>query len=219
MTQRFILAKADLLAISRFAAVKDIRYYHQGVMLEVGTEESRLASTDGAVLGCLRLPDVKGIAGQFIIPLDAVLRFKPKAKTSKEVVLTIEPKPATGPHYANLADPTSGESYSFPLVDGRFPDYRRVIPLTVTGDVSQLNPSLVAKFHQAAKDLGDAKGGVTLAHNAGSSFDAALVTVMDDDRFIGVCMPWKSAEPLKSRPSWVSAPMSHSDNVVHLKAA
>jgi DNA polymerase-3 subunit beta len=215
MEQKIILAKSDLFAMSHLAAKKDIRFYLMGVCLELGRRESRLVATDGHILGVLRLADqvAPGIeeTAQYIIPLDAVLKFKPKAKSAKDVVLTIEAAQEDGRQFAVLSDPYSGESYRFQMIDGRFPDYRRVLPKTVSNEPGQFDPDFLVRFKKVSVDLGSRRGLVTVSHNGrGDASCAALVTV-DDPRFLGVLMPWRTEEPTMSAPGWAYEELSNTE--------
>lgn len=208
MSKSFTLNKIDLLAISRFAAVKDIRYYLNGILLEVGNRESRLVATAGHCLGALRLESVSHEActtpEQYIIPTEAVLRFKPKKGTGDTVTLTVEPKQSTGQQYATLEDAT-GSKYTFPLIDGRFPDYRRVIPSRCQGTAGHFNPEILMSFVKASKDLGSSAGMIHIAQN---ERDAALVFI-PDDRFVGVVTQRRTQELEKdSSPAWAQGSLS-----------
>ena len=83
-----------LKAVSRFAAVKDIRYYLQGVLIESNPLQTRLCATDGHTLAVHRA-DAKGDnEGSWtgILPLDTVntlLKMKVVLKNLKNEPITL----------------------------------------------------------------------------------------------------------------------------------
>ena len=143
-----------LKAVSRFAAVKDIRYYLQGVLIESNPLETRLAATDGHTLAVHRA-DAKGDnEGSWtgILPLDAVttlLKMKPTHKTLKDAPITV-----TVSDEGEIRCDWVGQSIICRAVDGKFPDYRRVIPEALDGLPCWINPDYLARIVDAAKDVG-----------------------------------------------------------------
>ena len=151
---RITIDRNALKAVSRFAAIKDIRYYLQGVLIESNPLQTRLAATDGHTLAVHRA-DAKGDnEGSWtgILPLDAVttlLKMKATHKTLKDA-----------PIYATILESGEircdwiGQSIICQAVDGKFPDYRRVIPETLDGIAAWINPDYLTRIVDAAKDVG-----------------------------------------------------------------
>jgi len=155
---KITIERNALKAVSRFAAVKDIRYYLQGVLIESNPLETRLAATCGHTLAVHRA-DAKGDnEGSWtgILPLDAVLtllKMKATHKTLKDapITLTIEEAGETG-EYMRVT--WLEQSIICRAVDGKFPDYRRVIPEALDGLPCWINPDYLARIVDAAKDIG-----------------------------------------------------------------
>ena len=85
----------------------------------------------------------------------------------------------------------------------RFPDWRRIVPATVSGETAQFNGEYLGEFYKAAKLLGVNKYGIApIAHNGSG---AALVDLGPDA--FGVCMPLRAdnAVPLATPPDWLTA--------------
>src|SRR4051812_34784528 len=118
-------SKQALSAVARFSAKQDIRYYLNGVLVEVGKTESRLVGTNGHALAAYRVQSGSGDDGAryFIIPSPVVAMFKPK-KREAYPQLTLE---VLDDFKGTLSD-GSGLSMAFEFVEGRFPDYRNVFP-------------------------------------------------------------------------------------------
>jgi len=118
------------LSLTAFAASTDAtRYYMNGVILEVDDGVARLVSTDGLRMSVYELQDVHHgdnppAREQYLIPVDtakAWLKDKPARGMGGERV-TLE---ATELSITRRA--TSAQS-THPLIDGSFPDWRRILP-------------------------------------------------------------------------------------------
>lgn len=137
---------SDLLESTSFAmAHQDVRYYLNGLLLEmdnsriraVATDGHRLAMTDKAVEIALDAPR------QCIVPRKGVL----------EIVRLLNPNSSTaqiavGENHFRV---TSGnQSLTTKLVDGRFPDYERVIPRETDNRVVASREALRAGLSRAS---------------------------------------------------------------------
>jgi DNA polymerase-3 subunit beta len=120
------LAQVDvrrLLEKTHFSmAQQDVRYYLNGLLLETGGGTVRAVATDGHRLALCEV-NLEGDAGgaqQVIIPRKGVLELQRLLGDEEEVQLSI------GPNHirANVGD----IRFTSKLIDGRFPDYDRVIP-------------------------------------------------------------------------------------------
>lgn len=204
MQNASIVVKTDhLRAALLFAASKDVRYYLNGVYLESSETETRLTATDGHCLGSLRSDAVNGMGGRSFLdliipsaPIVSALKLLPKGETDVCVSLqdgrwTLE---------------AGGAKLPFEPIDGRFPDYRRVLPNNIPdGKPAQFDPALLLRFAKAAVILKGKKGTALVHHHdAGSS---ALLTVSDFDDFAGVCMPIRTKPADFRRPHWMHTPL------------
>lgn len=150
-----------LKAASRFMANQDIRYYLNGVLIESNPMQSRIVATDGHTLFASR-DDAKGDnVGSFvgIMPADTVktiLSWKAAHKSANDapVVITTADDLA-GEHRAAWC----GNICIFKLIDGKFPDYMRVVPATLDAGISFFQPEYLLRCTKAAQDLNtSAKG-------------------------------------------------------------
>lgn len=147
-----------LRAVSRFAAVKDIRYYLQGVNIESTPLQTRLCATDGHTLAVHRAEAKGDNEGSWtgILPLDAVntlLKMKSVLRHLKN-----EPIAVTVSDTGEIRCDWNGQSIITRAVDGKFPDYRRVIPSTLDGQPAWINPDYLTRIVDAAKDIGIGAG-------------------------------------------------------------
>jgi len=197
--------RKDLKAASRFMAVKDIRYYLCGLLIESNPMESRLVATDGHTLIVNRC-DAKGDnSGSFtgIIPADTVktiLSWKPPYKNAGDnipIVITA-PDDAAGEHRVEWC----GNIALFKLIDAKFPDYRRVVPDKLSGEPAFYNPDYLVKVARAADDYGRKDSCFVLKYNG----DSAGVAVINNDCFV-VIMPMRQDQADISVTQWAKAPM------------
>lgn len=104
-------------------ANQDVRYYLNGLLFEVDNGTLRTVATDGhrLALSSMELPQTAGQQKQVIIPRKGVLELM-RLLTSDDQLIRL----SVGQNHIRLID--SLFSFSSKLIDGRFPDYRRVLP-------------------------------------------------------------------------------------------
>ena len=207
-----LIVRAEIIAVLKlFASDKDVRYYLNGINLEIGATESRLVATDGSMLGCFRVeseqPEVDAPLTDIIIPNDLLKAIKP----SGMVEITIgeletkdngkgEKVPVSNARPVTLT--YAGLSMSGKTMDGKFPDFRRVIPAKVSGQPAQFDPRFTSTLAKAWSILHGGKG----PHCVGLGFngnDGALITLADEN-FVGVIMPLRPhvVTVPKTPPCW-----------------
>lgn len=169
-------------ALAKHIAPKsDVRYYLNGVLLEITDKGRYYVATDGHKLVAIREARQEGdIEGQYILPRDVILGIK---LSKRPVIDTAEFNQENGK--ASLT--YCGTETRFGLVDGKFPDWRRVIPVKTTGEVAQFNPDyLVALRDCASASVGIGKfTSLFVSHNGDSP---ALAQCASGD-WLAVIMP------------------------------
>ena len=121
------LAKKDLRALiekTQFAmANQDVRYYLNGMLLHVSPKRIRAVATDGHRLAMSELASDTKLKEetQLIVPRKAVLELMRLLEPSDD---TVEIRLADNQFQADL----DVIRLTSKLIDGRFPDYERVIP-------------------------------------------------------------------------------------------
>ena len=193
------LRKDHLAALLLTAGDRDIRYYLNGVCLDVLAGYSRLVSTNGHILAVAHVPHtfmLDGLPSQYIIPRDVIEHFKPKKGAETRVLLTI-----LDAEHGIMSDQSSGLSMSFYFVQGKFPAYTKVIPRKVSGLSGQFKPGYVAIWPKIAKLMGDREGKAFIHHNGQDN--GALVTFVDNS-ILGVMMPWRGVDIANYKlPDWL----------------
>lgn len=173
------LSRAHLRAALCFAATNDVRYYLNGVHVEVHGAKHFTVATDGEVLCAISGEDVE-CAGEtaFTIPSEAVKAVKASGGPTVSVTFDAGAKSITvkdGPTQQQVR-----------AVEGVFPPWRRVLP--AEGQAPEgvvMNPALFGKMVPAAKALGKKPGAVWTHHSTGG---AAVVQVIGVPEFVGVVM-------------------------------
>jgi DNA polymerase-3 subunit beta len=140
-----------LLGKTQFAmAQQDVRYYLNGLLLETNKKSVRAVATDGHRLALceLALGEQKAGPHQVIIPRKGVQELQRLLGGDSDVVLAIG---------NNHVRATIGDiRFTSKLIDGRFPDYDRVIPKP-QGNVLKANREVLRGALQRAAILSNEK--------------------------------------------------------------
>jgi DNA polymerase-3 subunit beta len=113
-----------LIERTQFAmAHQDVRYYLNGLLLEVSNGELRAVATDGHRLAyCQQASPIEVDENQqVIVPRKGVMELQKLLEDSEQTV-EIE----IGPNHMRMS--AADLRFTSKLIDGRFPDYQRVIP-------------------------------------------------------------------------------------------
>lgn len=144
---QFSITQKDLKAVSLAMATKDIRYYLMGVNLEHNGKQTRLIATDGHRLHAI-INDHEGATlcepVSFIMPLDMVKKCLAAKAPRQDKEPTIWITYDQGKIEARLPD---GALITQFAVDGRFPDYARIIPRSesiTAPEAAHFNPDYVS---------------------------------------------------------------------------
>jgi DNA polymerase-3 subunit beta len=114
---------ARLLEKTHFSmAQQDVRYYLNGLLLETGKNVLRAVATDGHRLALcqLTLDDSKLPEQQVIVPRKGVLELQRLLGEEGNLVVEL------GSNHVRIQ--LEGIRFTSKLIDGRFPEYERVIP-------------------------------------------------------------------------------------------
>ncbi len=120
-----------LIEKTHFAmAQQDVRYYLNGMLLETGGKHLRAVATDGHRLSlCQAEVDGSGLSNQqIIVPRKGVIELQ--RLLSGEGAVTIE----LGSNHVRVQ--LAGIRFTSKLIDGRFPEYERVIPKDSDNELS-----------------------------------------------------------------------------------
>ena len=194
-----------LKAASRFMANQDIRYYLNGLLIESNPVQSRIVATDGHTLFASR-DDAKGDnEGSFvgIMPADTVktiLSWKaPHTSANDAPVVLTTCDDLAGEHRAEWC----GNVCVFRLIDGKFPDYARVVPTDVNGAPAFYQPEYLVRCSKAAIDMNTNKLGHFDFKQGG---DGSGIAVFSSEAF-AVLMPIKTTVADPALIAWAREPL------------
>jgi len=183
-------------AVSLFKTVKDVRYYLNGVCVKASPTETRLIATDGHTLAVHRAKsDNDQYLAGLIIPSDtvkAVLAWKSVNKACADMPMELTITSDTEARITWQGDKIA----VFNPIDGKFPDYTRFIPESLTGETAQFNPDYIARCQRARECFGNAYF-VEIGHNGTGP---ALINV--DESMAVVVMPIRGSAPDASGFQW-----------------
>ncbi|MBT8104041.1 MAG: DNA polymerase III subunit beta [Woeseiaceae bacterium] len=109
-------------------AQQDVRYYLNGMLLETGQGRLRAVATDGHRLALSQVGvDGSADAQQVIVPRKGVLELQRLMSGEGDVELEI------GANHVRVQ--LDGIRFTSKLIDGRFPEYERVIPKESTNEL------------------------------------------------------------------------------------
>ena len=121
----------ELIEQTQFSmAQQDVRYYLNGLLFELSPKRIRAVATDGHRLAMCDLDaDVADLpAQQVIVPRKGVLELQRLLTDSEEPA-----KVSFGSNHVRVELP--GLRFTSKLIDGRFPDYERVVPKAGDKDI------------------------------------------------------------------------------------
>jgi DNA polymerase-3 subunit beta len=200
MSTTLVIDPTPLLALKVIAPTNDVRYYLNGIALEVFKREARLVATDGHRVLVHRLEqDHEDLAApiKIIIPLALLASIKKKG-----VVEIVIGDAETYSEVSNVTVTQLGVTVSGRTIDGQLPDWRRVIPAgEPSGQPAQFNAEYLGDLAKIYKLLYPGKTPrVAIAHNG---MDTARFDLERDDYF-GLIAPMRLEPPSGTTPAWVT---------------
>ena len=158
--QGLTIAQADLRRLldkTHFSmAQQDVRYYLNGMLLETDGKMLRTVATDGHRLALCEMDlPAKGAGQQVIVPRKGVLELQRLLGTEGDVQITI----GSNHIRAQIGD----VRFTSKLIDGRFPEYGRVIPSAPAKAVVADRETLRAALQRTAILANEKYRGIRLA--------------------------------------------------------
>ena len=190
-----ILNLKALKAVALFCSKEETRYYLKGVNLQFRHDHIIMTATNGHYLTMLRqkLDDpLDSIPPDTIVPIELIDRIK-LSKHSDVAELYIE----AGRITVNYCSAT----YSDRAINASFPDTRRIIPSSVSGETAQFDVAYPALYQKAAKMFRkDAQ--IKIAHNGENPALVDWFESCDGLQAFGVLMPMRARSFAKAPPEW-----------------
>lgn len=188
----------------------DIRYYLNSICLDVSQGKATLVATQGHTLLAVPIEGENLIDGEYIIDRTIFESVNPikagKIEFPLELSIIQEPdkiegdKTIKGLINVTLTGSTSATSR---LVDGRYPDWRRVIPRNQSKESAQYKPEYIMIFGKITTLLSGKKDQFPTLHHNGQS--GSLVSNLGKGA-IGVIMPLRQDDDFPYLPDWTLHP-------------
>ena len=193
---QFSISADTIKALLVIAGKNDIRHNINSVCIDVRASDAVAVGCDGHKLLAVAFTATDDapalVPGQYIIRREALESVK--AVLKRPILVTSD---AT----ARMATLDNGNAATTtPLMDDKYPDWRRAVPLTVSGEVAQFNADYVGAFGKVHKLLGG-KYSPSIRHNG----DNAARVILPGDA-IGVLMPMRGDPQPLDNPAWLVAP-------------
>lgn len=191
------ISRNKLKAAALFSATKDVRYYLCGILIESTPMQTRVCATDGHALFCAKDDAKDKNDGTFtgIVPNDTIkqiLSWKAPYKGAADLPVVITT--AADEQRAEWC----GNTAVFKLLDGKFPEYARVVPTGVSGEAAYFNPELLMKCRKAAAALGTSSKGFYAFKQGG---ERSAIAVFSTESF-AVVMPMRGEKADVADVAW-----------------
>ena len=163
--QKITLSQTDmktLLDKTHFSmAQQDVRYYLNGLLFELSNQQLRLVATDGHRLALAEANLAEPVTAtlQVILPRKGVMELQRVLGNQGTVEISISTN-----HMRITVD---GVRFTSKLIDGRFPDYNRVIPQDPNRIVGAERQALRAALQRAAILSNEKYRGIRLTLKSG----------------------------------------------------
>lgn len=201
LAMQFELNIADIKASLLFAATGDIRYYLNSIYIETGPNGARVVGCDGHTLSVIKV-DGKFEPASIIVPREVLEKLKIGKRNFPIVQFDFAPGDLVSDSLREIRITTAGTTTIVKEIDGKFPDFRRVIPEKASGEFAVFNPEYLVRVQKACTLLGE-ENGYVVAHNGSNAGFARI------ERAVFVVMPVRSETPPVSSPEWIQAPLTN----------
>jgi hypothetical protein len=188
-------------SLRHLMAHNDVRYYLKGVFVKCSERGKFYVATNGHILGAYFEPwanDEEAVELELIVPGDVVKAAKPSRHLDHGFLQSRE----DGRFEINTGDTI----HTFTPIDGKFPDWSRIIPREVSCKPAHFDYDYLADFNSCARDGYGAKYSVEVYPNG----NAAALVKNGNPQFVGAIMPLRapSGECLitasPAMPEWLS---------------
>ena len=185
-----IITVTTLKALLLFAGKKDVRYYINGIHFERSAAGTVAVATNGHCLAIARLDRDAVEPSSFTVPREHLDNVVKGAKGGIDIVQV---------DAAQCTLISTNGRITVPLLDGKFPDWRRVVTPQQTGEKSYYHPDYHALVDKAGQLVRPAKVGYFIQQNGNA---VAYCKISDD--FHAYVMPIRSGyeNEVLSSPNW-----------------
>jgi DNA polymerase III subunit beta len=199
------------------AGKDDVRYYLNGVCFE--PDSGTIVATNGHILFAARgaIDTDPSSCGEpenesdgasvptFVLPREAcaaMVKFAKDCKmTGLALVATLGSDKIVSVRFGNS---TNRQTHA--AIDGKFPDWRRIVPVKLSGEPGQYNVELLATVHEAlalASGARGKRGSPIMAIGYNGPRDPAVLYLPNWGNLLAICMPMR-CDTLQAQPDCLS---------------
>lgn len=184
----------------------EIRYYLKGLYIEASKGEGVfMVSTDGHRLAIIKDDGFQSDGDySFIIPLETITQLvKLMDKTDVMALLSYNQTDN------QITIQYKGNTIKCAPIDGKFPDFRRIVPAEVSGEAGQYNADYISDFKKMANAINQTKNLECYIKQNGEQVAIVDICAHKPEHNIygmGLIMPLRKPDSVfenYSRPLWV----------------
>ncbi len=197
MNHVFTIPSYALRAMLQASAEDDIRYYLNSV--HVDTQRKALVATDGHCMFIHRVSFEDGCEAipSFTIPRSLINNvLKLAGKKPADISLMIESAEFTDDkelkRTRKISMVSDGTTTVAPEIDGRYPDWTRVVPDRTSGEVGYYDTRIMTRMFNAFQLATDiAKGKTTFVTTRYNGLQGGALLVCSDPNLLAIVMPMR----------------------------
>ena len=195
-----------LAAVSKFASSDPVRPQINGVHLTIDPNGVTYVATDGHRLAARRVAHHHGtpnaLLGSWTLPTASCAAIKLPKRLAKEPARAYGTLTQSGRRLTLLHE---GNGHTFEPIDLAFPDWRRIIPASVSGTTSA---NFNGDYLASVDDFRDALQ-LGMKSSKWNDENAAVFTFADDANAFCLVMPMRNHGTAAewTVPAWVNAPV------------
>lgn len=192
----------SIKAAAPFMSTEETRYYLCGMLFQ----KNLVVATDGHRLAVIKPVNYEGFDGEFIMPSDCIKKIiSQKIPKTKTGYVQIDTEAKTAKVFSDHPEEAKGYAQSLGLfkyepIDGKFPDWRRIIPATdkyETPTGFAVNPKYMGEFQSFGTQISiyphNERSGAAIIRNKTDHFEA-----------FGLIMPMRDRERDEiTIPTWI----------------
>jgi DNA polymerase III subunit beta len=193
---KFTIPKNTLKAALLMAAKNDVRYYLNGVCFQPHGDDVIMIATTGHSLLAHKLNTAVEdgrLDREFIIPRDTIESVLKTCGRSDSIEVELTNGSVTLRVNQFVITAT--------IIDGKFPDWRKITPASCSGDASQIDPFLLAEVRKSGELIIGKSWWPGVNYNGNK---CNIVTY--DENTLFLVMPYRADPGVYVAPAWAAQP-------------
>jgi DNA polymerase-3 subunit beta len=191
-----------LKALKLFSGKKDIRYYLNGIYVEFNKYNTIFVATDGHRLLSAAIYNKETQHGRntigAVIPNETIESLLKVKSSINAAIISFQVENNIVKKINIVSDSVKLETLP---IDGKYPDFRRVFPDSISNEVGHYNFAYLNDFDKAAQYISGVKNAKAILSQNG---DKAALVSLDYQDCVGVICPLRNTgELITSKPKFL----------------